>query len=196
MRRNPWTIQRTVPPTSTPITVREIKQNLNLPLSFDHHDPKISDYIHAATDQFESDTDRVCMEQTFEMLIDGFPMGYEEPIDLMKRPVTSVTSFTYHDNDNALQTLDPSIYYLSTARRSITLAHEQKWPDFSAYTESIVITFVCGLPSATQVPRMYRQAISLQVGAWFIDPTDSNQADQWRRAYTNLIQRLLQEKEI
>ena len=188
-----WTTQRTSPPAALPLSIVEIKQRLNLPTAYVHHDAKLEDLLFAATEQFEADTDRVCLLQTFELLLDQFPLS--EPIDLYKRPIQAIDSITYLDRDGAVQTVDPAVYKLSTARRQVYLASGQQWPSVTPARESVVITFQAGEADAERVPREYRQAIALQVGSWFVDPADEKARDKFLTSYHQIIQRLITTKD-
>ena len=159
-----------------------------------NHDSKLLELITAATEQFESDTDRVCIEQTFALSLHRFEQPY---IDLYKRPITSVESITYIDSDGDEQTVDADVYKLSKARRQIQLNGGQQWPStYFSGPDSVVVTFTAGVTEPKQVSRLYVQAISLLVGAWFLDPADEAQRDPWRTAYHRLLMKLQQEKQV
>ena len=191
-----WTVLQTVAATRAPISVLDVKQNLNLPTDYTQHDAKLNDLILAATDRFENDTSRICMAQTFELLIDELAPYGQGPIDLYKRPIQSVESITYLDADGESHTVDDTQYVLSKARRQVFLAAGGAWPETMRQRESVAITFVAGVTEQSQVPRLYRQAISLAVGAWFTDPTDESQRNQWENAYESIVRRFIHEKEI
>ena len=189
-----WTIERTRAPTALPVSIDTVKQRLNLPLAYAHHDAKLIELVTAATEQFESDTDRVCMEQTFALSFPGFTAF---PIDLFKRPVFAVNQITYIDDDGASQTLDPAEYKLSTARRQVRLLGGPPWPNVSrSVGDAVTIEFVAGVPEQSQVPRLYVQAITLLVGAWFLDPVDEKARDPWKTSYHRLLMKLQQEKQV
>lgn len=173
--------------------MQQIKENLNLPQAYTHHDTKLLRHIFAATEMFEDDTFCICMEQTYDLILDELLVT---PIDLFVRPVVSIESITYHDEDDVQQTVDSATYRLSTARRQVYLAPNTDWPSHNGERESVVITFKAGVPTIEQVPRMYQQGISFAVGAFFADPLDDRQADQWKTAYTNIVHRFFHEKEI
>ena len=191
--RQRWTIERVVNPNDLPVSPREVKQQLNLPVDFEHHDEKLIDYIGAATERFESDTDCVCIDSVFALYLDYLP---DEPINLYKRPVTSIESIECYDADGVPFSVDPAVYRLSTARRQVSTAPGQTWPAYETGNEAVKISFRAGAASPLSVPRLWRQAVSLGVGNWFLDPTDARARDQWKTSYDAIARRFMSVNEI
>lgn len=195
MTRQEWTLTRETGPTSRAVTVDQLKSNLNISSENDVHDVKLGDAIDAATEQFEADTDRICLAQTFVLHLDEFTSS---PIDLMKSPTQSITEIGYVDDDGDDQVVDPSVYQLDSGRNQVYLARNQAWPAMTKHQNAVSVTFIAGVDTASQVPREYKQAIILQASAWWVDPAMENPAANanWLNAYERLIRRLIQTKEV
>ena len=188
-----WTLQRTSGPTTLPLPLADLKRRLNLPVDYDHHDSKLTDLLSAATEQFESDTDRICMEQTFAMQFARFANDW---IDLKKRPIARVDSITYIDAAGAVQTISADVYRLSQARRQVLLNLNQDWPTPADMQDAITVTYAAGVPDPKQVPALYVQAITMLVGNWFADPADQAARDPFKTSYDRLIRKLQQEQDV
>ena len=71
------------------------------------------------------------------------------------------------------------------------------WPSVQPMRpDAVTITFVAGAPDQKQVPKLYALAVTLLVGAYFIDPVDEKSRDPWKTAYHRLLMKLQQEKQI
>jgi len=82
-------LHRTIGPTSQPLSVADAKKQLEVAADDTAHDTHFTALIVAAREQFERDTPWVTTEQTFELLLDEFPVGDRIPFPV--KPVTSVT---------------------------------------------------------------------------------------------------------
>lgn len=183
-----WTQNRSTGPVGRPVTVRELKTALRLSQHSNHHDADLSLKLDAATEVFEADTDRPCINQTFVLYLDDFPA--DGIIPLKKRPVGSVTSITYHDADNAQQTLSTDVYTLVAGRDQIRLDYDQTWPTRISKPNAIAITYVAGSAAvAANVPKLYKQAIMCLAAALWDDPADER-TGRWGTAYESIIARL------
>ena len=63
-----WTIERVSAASQLPISLEDVKRRLNLPLAYNHHDANLIELMGAATEQFESDTDRICIASNFRVV--------------------------------------------------------------------------------------------------------------------------------
>ena len=186
---NDWTINRTSGPSQLPITVAEAKAKLNLSAADDTHDAEIQRAITAATEQVEQDTGIAAITQTFVEYRNEF---CGDAIQLHRRPVQSITSVTYA-NDDGTQTLATSVYGFDQPRRQVYLKSGQTWPSTIDEQNAVAVTFVAGFGLvADNVPRLIQEAILLQVGAWFYDPAmEMPGRDAWSNAYERIICRLM-----
>lgn len=181
---------RTSGPSVEPVSVADAKKQLEIPSSDTTHDDHLTDAIVAAREQVEHDTRRVCISQTFELILDGFPSD-RSSIDFPVLPVTSLSSVAYQDGASS-ETLATTVADLDRQKRALVLQYDQEWPSIERQSDAVVITFVAGYASQANVPRLLRQAILLQVSKWFEDrdmlANDSMFTDQ---AYERIVRRLL-----
>lgn len=124
----------TQPPTAEPVTLAMAKSHLRV--DFDDDDAIISGYISAAREWAENYTARAFFTQTIVLSLDAFPLymygngtvlpmqqrgypyfsAYWDPLAIrLPRPsCVAITSITYRDLSNQIQTLDPATYYADT----------------------------------------------------------------------------------
>ena len=179
-----WTIQRTTPPAQNPVTVQKAKQKLRLMLADTSHDDELSRLIVAATEQFEQDTDRAVIEQSFTLFLDYFP-STTVAIPLSVKPVQSITSITYTDSDGAGQTVDPALYVFDSPRREVVLTPGNGWPTTNRQRNNVQILFVAGYGAPANVPGVILEAILCLVAALFYG--NSPDAEPYLTAYNHLI---------
>lgn len=151
-------------PATEPITLAQAKKQLELSPSDTAHDDHLSLLIQTAREQWELDTDSVCLTQTWSVTVEGF---CDDEIYLPKRPVQSITSITYYDVGNSQQTLSTSVYSLDAACRAVRLKYMQIWPPVAYRWDAATITYVCGYTSTSLVPAAAKQAMLLLVGHYF-----------------------------
>jgi uncharacterized phiE125 gp8 family phage protein len=173
-----WTLNRTVGPTTRPITLEQAKNHLRLSLTDTSYDSRIWDLIDASVSQVEKRTQRVLIHQTYEKIGTRFP-GPGEKIPLDREPIVSVDTVTYLDDDGARQTLDSADYELSIARRGIFTAPNVSWPTTFAHHDAVIATFTAGYGTdGTTVPAELLEACYLLMTADFysVDNRDSFEA--------------------
>ena len=181
------TPERTVAPTSEPITLDQAKLHLNIAEDDSTYNSEIEDLIQAAREQWEHDTDSVLCYQTWRIrvqsLVDRFP--------LPKRPVDAITSITYYDGNNASQTLSSSLYQLHV--NEFRLAYQSTLPATSARWDAWTINYRCGYSQdATLVPAIAKRAMMLLVGHYF-ENRDMLMSDalQTMKPYEALVTRFM-----
>ncbi len=175
-------ITTTTAPTVLPLTAAECRQVMRIYSSETGHDAELARLCEAARDTFESDTGIVTINTTFTRKQDGF----ETPIQLTHRPISSISSITYYDTANASQTLATSVYELDAQRQQIVLNVDQTWPATYSRWDAVTIVYIAGEgAAATSVTEQYRQAITLLMRYDF-DGDDFHHV-----AYERLIQRFL-----
>lgn len=155
----------TAQPIVEPVPLDLAKRHLRV--DFDDDDTLIAAYISAARVMAESRTRRAFFNQTIALKLDLFPIFGSETIApnvgsavswywrwweqyaiRLPRPrLQSVTSITYLDTSNTLQTLAPASYAVDAASEParIVPAPGTFWPYNSQYIPgSITVTYVAG----------------------------------------------------
>jgi uncharacterized phiE125 gp8 family phage protein len=159
--------ERTVEPTSLPVTVSEAKQHGYISTSDD--DTYLEGLIAKATRYVEQVTSRQLMSATWVLRLDGFP----EEIELRVLPVTAISSLAYTDADGVSQTLTATTDYQVDLESPdhparIRPAYGCTWPSTRGETYNTVrVTFTAGYASAAAVPVTYKHAIQLLVQHWY-----------------------------
>ena len=183
--RIPWSLERSVAPVNRPVSLESLKRAIRLSVADDSHDETLMMLIDAATEQVEHDTTSALITQTFKLRRDCFPS--ENYIYLPVRPIQSVTHVKYFDIETETETTF-SEWYFDEPQQMIVLNRDESWP---TNNEKVVVTFVAGY-GATEpsVPTVLRQAIFMQSGKWFQNPTmDLNDIIYTDAPYRRLIER-------
>ena len=178
-------LYQTVGPTSEPVSLVEAKDHCEITQSDTTHDNKLSRLIKMAREIVESDTGYVLMTQTYTLTISEFPS--EDRLQLPLRPLQSVSSITYYDQDAVQQTLDSSVYGLDLGNRELFLNYDQSWPDNNGQNNGIVITFVVGYTSRDNVPAALKAMVLCKTAEYFDDRGDwDGRKNPWSSAYERL----------
>jgi uncharacterized phiE125 gp8 family phage protein len=129
------------PPAIEPIGLDEVKAHSRIDL--DDDDLLIQNQILAVRHMVELVYDLALITQTWTMYLDWMPM---EGIEIFKRPVQSVTSIKYTDDDGATQTLDASTFYADLNSRPPRLVRAQNanWPYVQPRPSAVAVEFVAG----------------------------------------------------
>ncbi len=156
-----YSLEQTVPPTSEPVSLPEIKAHLRV----DHteEDDLIRAYLEAARDYVEQFTRRQLMPATWRLKLDSFPRGTW--IELPKPPVRSVVSIGYTDPNGDAQTWGVDNYSLDTGTLPprVLLGYGLAWPNTLASANAVEITYAAGYASEYAVPAAIKAAIRLLV---------------------------------
>lgn len=182
-----WVV--TVGRNGLPVSVADAKKQLEIAADDTTHDNHLEDLIEAATDTFEKDTDFICIETQFKLLLTNFPSCNYLPTFL--RPVTSVSAIQYRDGDASLATFNPTIYRVAANEDAIILNYGETWPQIADQMEAVEISFTAGNATA---PEFAKQAIEMQVANWFEDRDMMMQQpamNQYAVAYQRLIRRFM-----
>lgn len=135
-------------------------------------DVLIEDLITASREHCEKTQQRAYITQTWVMKLDAFP-GSSMPsksriIEIPRPRLQSITHIKYKDTDGVEQTLDTSVYVVSTFNDqggSVSLAHNQSWPTVLSEADAVTITFVAGYgDTAAKIPKDIISAIKLILG--------------------------------
>lgn len=154
---------RSTNPTSEPVSLTDAKKQVEVAGS--DHDDHLALLIEAARLQWERDTQRVLIEHTWVLKMDGF-----REFKFSERPVASITSVSYYDTANASQTLATSIYQLDDAENAFRLKVDQVFPATYSRFDAVTVTYVAGEHSdSSTVPALDKQAMLLLIANYF-DP--------------------------
>ncbi len=166
-------------PKSEPISLDEAKIHLRV----DHgdEDELINILIQAAIELAEIHTNRSFITQTRQMKLDSFPAYYGRSgyngcigtIYLQNSPLISLSGvdadnnalgITYYDQNEALQTLSTSDYWVDSSSGIPRLVVKNSWPSTFTMPNAVIITYTAGYGAATAVPAQIKQALFLMIG--------------------------------
>lgn len=151
-------------PVAEPITTADAKAHLRVDSTDD--DTYIDSIIKASRRWIEHTYGLALVTQTWDGSLDAFP--WDGVIQIPKRPLVSVTSITYYDDDLSTSTVFSSAnYQVDTVKRPprIVLKSGSSWPtDSLRLSSGVVVRFVAGYGAASAVPEDIEHAIKLLVG--------------------------------
>lgn len=146
------------PASVFPVTLEEAKEHCRI--EGNDEDANILDLIKAATAHVESYCGRSFTAQGLIAYFDSF----NARIDLFRGPVSAVTSVSYFDGNNELQTLDVSQYEADLFSNPATLNRVSglSWPDTYQRKNAVQVAYT----TAGNAPHEVKLAIKLLVGQW------------------------------
>lgn len=161
-----WNRLTLVTPPATPlISLDDAK--LHCRVDTDDDDDFLPMLVAAAADYISGPNGigRQLLPATWRLSLDGFPPCGVIRVEL--GPVSAITSVSYRDLSGALQTLDPSLYYVDLDARParVVRAYSTVWP-LTAYgmPGSVKVTFSAGEASP---PADLIHAAKLLIGTWY-----------------------------
>jgi len=161
-----WTLSRVQSPTERVVSVEEIKRAIRISVEDNYHDSTLLMYADSATMQVEKDCTMQLMQATFLLASDCFPL--ERYIYLPLSPVMSIESITYENDQGEQLIVDPATYRLDIGQPTVSLKRNASWP----FGDNVQVTFLAGFGNdPMNVPGPLRQAVMLQVGKWFANPS-------------------------
>ena len=164
---NQASITCTVPNNNLAADLDLVKEHLRVDNS--DEDKSLILKIQAAQYYFEQFTSVVPLQQTYTQTQRCFTYTNRE-INLLRWPVTSITSIKYYDSTGVQQTIDPSKYRLADYKPSVIVPNAGfSWPQTDGNQGSVVITFVAGFASLALCPPMYQHAIAEFAGFLFTE---------------------------
>ncbi len=152
-------------PVAEPISVEVAKAWLRVDIDAD--DDLIADMISSARQLIEDRAAYAFMTQTWDQTMDGFPY-VNEPIELLRGPVQSITSVKYTGGDGAQVTWPSTNYVFNGATKPprIAPAFGTWWPFLPMMPlANLVIRFVAGSPAGQSWHAI--QGIKLLCGHWY-----------------------------
>lgn len=164
-----------------PVSLSEAKDHLRL--VGDDLDAEVQAALEAATQYCEQKTSRVLRSTaTIVQVHQEWATCYR--ID--REPLLAVTSVTYYDTDNTLQTVESSNYRIATSERGGSLFEfdaDFTWPTLHDRSDPIRLTYTAGYAI---VPAMAKQAVRLMTGYYFGD-LDERQMQAAEQAASRLL---------
>jgi uncharacterized phiE125 gp8 family phage protein len=156
----------TVPPSSEPVTLAEVKAQMRIDESDTSLDDTIVPLLIAAREWCEEYQSRSYISQTIELVQDEWPYGDE--IRLPRPPIQTVSAVTYAGTSGAITTVSTSSYLLDNVSEPGYLVTTDCWPAESLQvTNAIKVVYVAGYGTASAVPQRIKQAIMLLTCHWF-----------------------------
>src|SRR5690606_31055902 len=155
-------LRRTVPPSSAPVSLDEVKRALDLG-DDTGSDEELAELIPAAVDMVERDCQRALLSQTWNLYMDGFPCE----IELRMPPVIAVASVKYTDTAGDEQTVATSDYHTDTTTAPGRIWPVTVWPSDVACDRpnAVNVTFTAGYGGS--IPKVAWLAVMMAVKALY-----------------------------
>ena len=153
-------------PAEEPVTLLEIKNHLRI--THDDEDATLQMYAKAARMYAETTLCwRAFITQELELTKDWFLPVFKLP----RPPLQSVTSITYTDHENNVETVDAADYIVDTDSEParIVPAYGETWPSATlAPVNGVRVRYMAGYGDGPQdVPEAIRQGILILAGHFF-----------------------------
>lgn len=141
-----------------PITLLEVKQHLIIEHNED--DARIQALLLAAVAYIADQTNRSFSANTWELTLPYFSTRIYIPLP----PLGEITYIKYYDNDNVLQTLSDSNYYLvKSGKLQSFIESVDNFPATKYRPDAVVIRF---LGATTATNELYKLAVKILVSHW------------------------------
>ena len=157
-------------PAIEPLVLTDVKNFINVSGTDD--DTLITSLIKAARQHIETTYNVALISQTWDFTLGRFPQYVEtvDPQALIEpviKPLQSVTSISYYDGANSLQTLSAAVYEVVKNDYSwpyIRQAYNQFWPETYDRTDAVTVRVVAGYgATAADVPEPIKIALQMFV---------------------------------
>lgn len=170
-----YSIREIEAPTARPVTLAQAKAQCNIESADLNHDVLLERLIKAARQHAERYMGRRIIEQTIELVLDGWPVeGY---LELHGGELRELLAIYYRDSDDVEQTWAAAEYRADDAAipARVFPLRGYSFPGLSGLPASVRIRYKVGYPPGTgsptdyaaNVPEDIKQAILLMVGTWF-----------------------------
>jgi uncharacterized phiE125 gp8 family phage protein len=126
----------------------------------------LSDYISAAREIIEGDSQISLVQRNITIYLDCFPCG---PIEIRYPPVQSVASVSYIDSAGDTQTLATDLYRADVTSKPgrIFPAYGQTWPTTLDVSNAVTVVSVVGYASVGLIPACAKQALRIAVKSMY-----------------------------
>lgn len=157
-------------PEIEPLEVQEVKDNLRI--TWDDDDTRLQNLITSARLWCEGYTNRSFIKQTRTQYMDAFwqPKGLDRSsIELLQGPLLDVSGVTvisvkYYDENDDLQTLDASEYWISAKGAIPKIRIKNSWPSTMVRDEAVEIEYYAGYgTTAASVPQYFKDAMHMYI---------------------------------
>lgn len=159
-----YSLSLVTPPATLPLDVPEVRAWLRVTSAAD--DTMIERLIRAATEAVEKLLNRQLVTATWQLGLPAFPRGY---LRLPRSPLRSVTSITYYDVANQLQTLAASYYDVDALSDpgTVSLAQGYPWPATYTRPNAVLVTYSAGYGSRSDIPSGILTAMQFAIAQAF-----------------------------
>lgn len=161
---------QTAAPGAPSVSLAEMRMHARI--DADDEDLVLAGYITAATRHVEKLAGHKLVTQTWTQSFSGLA----DRIYLHMHPVSSVSSVTYYDSDNASQTLTSTLYRLVQGWDGNYIARDSAstYPDTYERPDAVTVTMVAGYgASAGNIPDDLRHAVMLLAAQWYESREDA-----------------------
>ena len=160
-------IKQTIAPATSPITLTQAKDHMYVTISDD--DTLIQAMIDTATKQTENYTGLQLVDATYVQALDV----WSDTIEMLKNPVSSITSIKYYDENDALQTLPATDFILDdfSVPNRLVKDVDATLPTIKDKPNAIEITFVAG---QTTIDAPLLSYIKIQVATFYENREEFN----------------------
>ncbi len=152
--------------TFSPVSVDQLKAKIDVAVTDSTHDFELEDVLAACVDEFERDTGIILASRTVRVNAETFYDG----LQLQLRPIASITSVKYYDNNNTQQTLATTVYGLDAQKRQIRLKYNQTIPSYLDRWDAWENTYVVGYSTVQLVPALAKTAVLMLAAHRFENP--------------------------
>jgi len=170
-------------PIIEPLDLEELKKRRGLESDDPSLDTLFDQWISAARQHFEEQTNRQVLTAVWEYWLDAFPANGE--IELPHPPLQTIVSVIYDDAAGVAQTLDPATYRTIApqgpfaTRGRLALVSGASWPSTLAQSSAVRIQYRAGYGDApADVPEQLKQLLAQLVGL-FHQYREAIPADAW-----------------
>jgi uncharacterized phiE125 gp8 family phage protein len=171
---------------------------VHLRVSGTAEDSLLARFLNVAARSLEDDTRRLLLTGTVKEYFDVWPWDYLVTVQLTRAPVVSVTSVTYYDTANVLQTWSSSDYMADTlsepARIVMAEVPTLVSPNIDQRPNCVAIEYECGYGSSvTNLPAESINAIMVKAAYLYARGRElgtAADADAVERCWQNEIRRL------
>lgn len=215
-------IRVTTPPTQIPVTLADCYSQLRLDPSGSPpthpDDAMLTRLIGAATNYAEQATRRALCKQSIQLTHSRFPYDrvffaaqqtlWSEPdgydwrprhIRILRPNLLTLTSIQYHDQQNSVQTLDPTLYLVHSDEQEATveMLEGNFWPITYLREDAVQLNYDAGYTPtssgsppvfdyAANVPEGIKQAMLLHVQIHY-DPAMADITQMWWNTIDSLL---------
>lgn len=155
-------------PSEEPVTLAQSCAQVRQEVGVD--DAYITSLIPAARQYVENVTGEVLVTRTLEIAYDAFPFPRGEMV-LPYGPLQSITSITYRDLSNTLQTVSSSLYQVDTysVLGSAYLPLFNYWPLQICQSHSVKVQGVFGYGSVASgnIPELLIHAVKMMIAHFY-----------------------------